>query len=220
MSRYRLPDLSYDYGALEPHLSGKVMELHHDQHHRKYVEGANEAIDQLLEARHQEHFERIAALEHSIAFNVSGHVLHSLFWQNLSPRGGGAPQGPLAEALGRDFGSFEHFKKQLTAVASSVMGSGWAALMYDPVLRRLGITQIHDHQSEVSIGAVPLMVLDAWEHAYYLQYQTQKAKYVDALWNLWNWEDIAGRLARAQALDLGLVDTAQGPSAPSVPLPH
>lgn len=218
MSRYVLPDLPYDYGALEPHLSGRVMELHHDKHHRTYVDTANECIEKLLEIRRKRDFDSIAALEHKLAFNVSGHVLHSLFWQNLSPGAGGKPQGPLAQAIERDFGGFDVFKEQLVHAAASITGSGWAALVWDPVIRRLGMTQIHDHQSEVTQGSVPLLVLDAWEHAYYLQYQTDKKRYFDAIWNLWNWSDAARRFESAQHVDLLLSHASDAPevASPSV----
>ena len=220
MSRYVLPDLPYDYGALEPHLSGKIMELHHDKHHRLYVETANECIEKLIEVRRKRDFDGIAALEQKLAFNVSGHVLHSLFWQNLAPRAGAEPQGELARALARDFGSFESFKQQLVHTASTIMGSGWAALVWDPVIRRLGTTQIHDHQSEVTQGSVPLLVLDAWEHAYYLQYQTDKARYFEAIWNLWNWNDVAQRFAAAQRVDLRLQHAADQPGETAPPSIH
>ena len=220
MSRYVLPDLPYDYGALEPHLSGKIMELHHDKHHRLYVETANECIEKLIEVRRKRDFDGIAALEQKLAFNVSGHVLHSLFWQNLAPRAGAEPQGELARALARDFGSFESFKQQLVHAASTIMGSGWAALVWDPVIRRLGTTQIHDHQSEVTQGSVPLLVLDAWEHAYYLQYQTDKARYFEAIWNLWNWNDVAQRFAAAQRVDLRLQHAADQPGETAPPSIH
>jgi len=205
---YTLPDLPYDYGALEPHISGKIMELHHDRHHRAYVDGANKAIQKLSEARQQENFDNLAALEKAIAFNVSGHVLHSIFWQNLAPRAGGQPEGDLAAAIDRDFGGFSLFKSQMVHAASTIMGSGWAALVWDPVIQRLGTTQIHDHQSEVTQGGLPLMVIDAWEHAYYLQYQTEKAKFFQALWNLWNWKDVAARFTRVRGLDLSIGGTS------------
>ncbi len=211
MSKYFLPELKYDYSALEPHISGKLLELHHDKHHRLYVDTANDLIDQLLEARRSEDFAKIASLESTMAFNVSGHVLHSLFWQNLSPNGGGEPKGALGEIIARDFGSFARFKKQLVKVASTIRGSGWAALVWDPLLKRLGTTQIHDHQSDVTVGGVPLLVLDAWEHAYYVQYLNEKAKFFDAVWNLWSWEDVARRLTAAQKLDLRLLDAAVDP---------
>jgi len=211
LSRYVLPDLPYDYGALEPHLSGRIMQLHHDKHHRKYVDTANECIEKLLEARSSGAFDGIPALEHKLAFNLSGHVLHSLFWQNLAPRAGGEPDGPLAQAIARDFGGFAGFKKQLVTTASTIMGSGWAALVWDPVIQRLGTSQIHDHQSEVTQASFPLLVLDAWEHAYYLQYQADKEKYFEAIWNLWNWHDVARRFAAAQRIDVGLEGAAERP---------
>lgn len=202
MNQYTLPDLAYDYSALEPHISGRIMELHHDKHHMAYVKGANEALEALGEARRAKNPQRIGALERSFAFNLSGHVLHSIFWRNLTPAGGGTPKGMLQEAINRDFGSFEDFKSQMIQTAASMMGSGWAALTWESLGKNLTIVQIHDHQSQTAQGAAPLMVIDVWEHAYYLQYQTEKAKYFEALWNLWNWEDIAARLEAVQGLDL------------------
>jgi Fe-Mn family superoxide dismutase len=214
MTKYALPDLPYDYAALEPHISARIMELHHDKHHRTYVDGANEALEQLDEARKTGDFTRIAALEKALGFNVSGHVLHSLFWNNLSPDGEDQPKGELADALKRDFGSFAAFKKQMTQVAATHMGSGWAALVWDPGSSRLLTAQIHDHQSETLIGSVPLMVIDAWEHAYYLQYQNEKAKFFDAIWNVWNWEDIAQRYAASRKLSLPPDAPTTGSAAP------
>lgn len=211
MAKYVLPGLGYDYGALEPHISGQIMQLHHDKHHRGYVDGANHAIEQLQEARQRDDFQAIGALERAIAFNVSGHVLHSVFWQNMRPGGGGTPEGELAEAIDRDFGSFASFKKQMIQAAATIMGSGWSALVWDPVIRRLGTIQIHDHQSEVTQAGVPLLVMDAWEHAYYLQYHTDKLIYLQALWNVWNWEDVGARFLRAQELELNLVNAALTP---------
>ena len=204
MPTYTLPDLQYDYGSLEPHISGKIMELHHDKHHAGYVKGANETLEKLDEARDKEDFTRVGALEKALAFNLSGHVLHSLFWQNLDPKGGDRPHGPLAEALKNDFGSFEKFKRQLTAVASTIMGSGWAALVWEPLGGRLLTTQIYDHQSNLSQGGIPILVLDAWEHAFYLQYQNRKTEFFDAVWNLWNWEDVAERYLAVSKLDVAL----------------
>src|SRR5215510_14627768 len=131
MIKYALPDLPYDYGALEPHISAKLMQLHHDKHHRTYVDGANQTLEEFAQARAKGDFTRIAALEQQLAFNVSGHVVHSIFWRNLAPKGGGTPAGPLASAIDRDFGGFDRFKQQLTHAAASCMGSGWGALMFD-----------------------------------------------------------------------------------------
>ena len=209
MNKYVLPDLPYDYSALEPHISGEIMQLHHDKHHRTYVNGANQALDELHEAQQKNDFAKIATLERALAFNVSGHILHSMFWQNLSADGGDQPQGDLADQIERDFGSFPTFKNQLIRAASTIMGSGWAALAWDPVSSGLITIQIHDHQSETSQGSIPLLVLDAWEHAYYLQYRSEKTKFFEAVWNLWNWEDVATRYRAIQGMDLSLSRVSQ-----------
>ena len=208
MPTYSLPDLQYDFGALEPHISGNIMELHHDKHHAAYVKGANQALEKLGEARDKEDFTRVGALEKALAFNLSGHVLHSLFWQNLTPRGGGQPDGELRAALDEHFGSFEKFKRQLNEVAATIMGSGWGALIWEPLAGKLLTTQIYDHQSNLSQGGVPILVLDAWEHAYYLQYKNQKTDYFAAIWNVWNWEDVAARFAAVRSLDVAIRDAA------------
>jgi len=207
MTRYTLPNLPYAYDALEPHISAEIMQLHHDKHHRAYVEGANLATEKLIDARSRRDLSNLATLERQLAFNVSGHVLHSIFWRNLTPNG--RPPGPgLTVAIKRDFGSFAAFQEQLVGAASTIMGAGWAALVWEPVSQRLGTTQIYDHQSNVTQGGVPLMVIDAWEHAYYLQYRTKKADYFAALSNLWNWEDVEARFDRARELDLALENVA------------
>ena len=208
MAKYTLPDLPYDYGALEPHVSGKIMQLHHDKHHRAYVTGANTALDALAEARARDDFSRTAALERSLAFNVSGHVLHSLFWQNLAPRAGGEPTGALADQIARDFGGFSRFRAELNSAAATIMGSGWAALTWDPLSKRLLTAQIHDHQNEITQGGVPILVLDAWEHAYYLQYGPEKKTYFDAIWNVWNWADAGRRFESVRGIDLALRQAA------------
>lgn len=207
MVKYILPDLPYDYSALEPHISARVLELHHGKHHAKYVEGANKALEQIDEARSKEDLTKIASLEKALAFNLSGHVLHSLFWENMKKGGGGKPTGQLAAMLDRDFGTFDRFKKQMNEVAATIMGSGWAALVWEPLSKRLLTTQIYDHQSNLSQGGIPLMVIDAWEHAYYLDYQNEKAKFFEAIWNTWNWADIGQRLASVMPLDLDLKGT-------------
>ena len=186
MSTYSLPDLRYDFGALEPHISGKIMELHHDKHHAAYVKGANQA------------------LEKALAFNLSGHVLHSIFWQNLTPKASDRPTGELAAAINEHFGSFEKLKRQLNEVAGTIMGSGWAALVWEPLGKRLLTTQIYDHQSNLNQAGVPLLVLDAWEHAFYLQYENRKAEFFDAVWNVWNWYDVAERFDEARNVNVAL----------------
>jgi superoxide dismutase, Fe-Mn family len=209
MSTYTLPDLRYDFGALEPHISGKIMELHHDKHHAAYVKGANDALEKLDESRDKEDFTRLGALEKSLAFNLSGHVLHSLFWQNLTPKGGGEPEGELAQAIANDFGSFAKMKRQLTEAASTIMGSGWGALVWEPLAGKLLTTQIYDHQSNLAQGGVPILVLDAWEHAYYLQYQNRKTDFFAVVWNVWNWEDVAERFVTVRSLDVAIAGATE-----------
>lgn len=204
MADYSLPDLQYDYGALEPHISGRIMELHHDKHHGGYVKGANTTLEKLAEAREKEDFSRLGPLEKALAFNLSGHVLHSLFWQNLTPKGGERPSGPLGEAITRDFGSFEKFRKQLTEAASTIMGSGWGALVWEPLGQRLVTVQIYDHQSNITQAGMPLLVLDAWEHAYYLQYENRKTDFFEVVWKCWNWEDVAKRFDAARKANVAL----------------
>ena len=197
MARYTLPELDYDVAALEPHLSARIVELHHDKHHAAYVDGANTTLEKLQEARESGDFPTINQLEKNLAFHVSGHVLHSLLWKNLSPDGGGAPEGDLAAALDESFGSFEAFRKQFDAAAMGVQGSGWAALAWEPTGGLLVVEQVYDHQSNLVQGGSPLLVLDMWEHAFYLQYENVKGDWVKAFWNLVNWPDVAARFAAA-----------------------
>jgi Fe-Mn family superoxide dismutase len=204
MNAYTLPDLPYDYSALEPFISGTIMELHHGKHHAAYVKNANSTLEQLDEARGKDDFARLTALERALAFNLSGHILHSIFWRNLAQKGGGQPQGDLASAIEKDFGGFQRFRKQLTEVASTIMGSGWGALVWEPIGKRLLITQIYDHQSNLAQAGVPLMVVDAWEHAYYLQYENRKTEFFEAAWNLWNWRDISARYTSALQFNIDI----------------
>jgi superoxide dismutase, Fe-Mn family len=202
MKPYELPPLDYDYAALEPHYSAHVLELHHDKHHKAYVDGVNGALEKLAGARASGDLSSIVGLEKTLAFNLSGHVLHTLFWKNLHPDGGDRPDGELLAALDEFFGSFDAFQRQLTQATTTVQGSGWGALTWEPLGERLFIEQIYDHQGNVGQGGVPLLVLDAWEHAYYLQYENRRAEYVDAIWNVSNWSDVSARFARAQHLEL------------------
>jgi Fe-Mn family superoxide dismutase len=202
MPIYTLPDLPYDLGALEPHYSAKVLELHHDKHHAAYVKGVNDTLEKLADARSKDDFGSIVGLQKSLAFNLSGHVLHSLFWQNLSPDGGGTPEGELASAIDEFFGSFDAFRAQLSEATTTVQGSGWGSLAWEPLGQRLYVEQIYDHQGNVGQSGVNLLVFDAWEHAYYLQYLNVRANYVEALWNIVNWPDIAARFTKARKLTL------------------
>lgn len=197
MATYSLPDLPYDYAALEPHLSGHILELHHDKHHAAYVKGANDTLDKLAEARDKNDFSSIVGLQKTLAFNVSGHVLHALYWENMSPDGGGRPEGEFADAITEHFGSFDAFHGQLSAATTLVQGSGWGVLSYEPMAKKLIVEQVYDHHGNVGQGSVPLLAFDAWEHAYYLQYKNVRPDFVAAMWNVVNWQDVAARYQAA-----------------------
>lgn len=195
---YGLPDLPYDYAALEPAITGEILELHHAKHHAAYVKGANDTLEKLEEARDKGQLGGLVGLEKTLAFNLSGHVLHTIFWDNLSPDGGDRPDGELGSAIDEHFGSFDAFKKQLTQATATVQGSGWGVLGWEPLGQRLIIQQVYDHHGNVGIGSTPLLVFDAWEHAYYLQYKNVRPDYVQKLWDLVNWNDVAARLTAAK----------------------
>ncbi|GAB3525218.1 MAG TPA: superoxide dismutase [Arthrobacter sp.] len=198
MSEYTLPDLPYDYAALEPHISARIMELHHDKHHATYVKGANSAIEQLAEAREKGDYANIPRLSKDLAFHTGGHINHSVFWNNMSPDGGDKPEGDLAAAIDDTFGSFDKFRDHFTAAALSLQGSGWAFLAWEPLGKRLVIEQLYDQQGNVAVGTTPLLMLDMWEHAFYLDYVNVKADYVKAFWNIVNWADVARRFEGAR----------------------
>jgi Fe-Mn family superoxide dismutase len=200
--KYELPELPYDYSALEPHYSAQVLELHHDKHHKAYVDGANTTFEKLGEARESGNFATINQLEKNMAFHLSGHVLHSLLWNNMSPDGGGEPEGELAAAIKESFGSFDALRAQMSEAANNVQGSGWAALSWEPLGGRLIVEQVYDHQGNVGQGGPPLLALDMWEHAFYLQYKNVKKDWVDAFWNIANWSDVADRFERVRSLAL------------------
>ncbi|WP_067800946.1 superoxide dismutase [Actinomadura formosensis] len=199
MADYTLPDLPYDYAALEPAITGEILELHHAKHHAAYVKGANDTLEKLAEARGKEQYGGLVGLEKTFAFNLSGHVLHSIFWDNLSPDGGDRPDGELASAIAEHFGTFEAFQKQLTTATSTVQGSGWGVLAWEPLGRRLVVQQVYDHHGNVGMNTTPLLVFDAWEHAYYLQYRNVRPDYVEKLWSLVNWADVRARFDAARA---------------------
>ena len=199
MAVYSLPELDYDYAALEPHISAKIMELHHSKHHQAYVDGANTALEKLAEARDKGDLATVNLHEKNLAFNLGGHSNHSVFWKNLSPNGGGEPEGELAAAIDEYFGSFDAFKAHFTATATGIQGSGWAILAYDTIAKRLVIWQLFDQQGNIPVGVVPLLMLDMWEHAFYLDYLNVKADYVKAFWNVVNWEHVAQRFDAARS---------------------
>ncbi len=198
MAKYTLPELDYDYAALEPHISGKIMELHHSKHHNTYVTGANKALENIAAAQESGDFATINQFQRDLTFNLGGHLNHSVFWKNLSPNGGGEPEGELMEAIKDAFGSFDGFVKQFTAVATGIQGSGWSVLAYDSIGGRLTTFQMYDQANNVPAGTLPILMLDMWEHAFYLDYLNVIADYVKAFWNLVNWQDVAARLEDAK----------------------
>ena len=205
MAEYVLPELPYDYSALEPHISGQIMELHHDKHHQAYVTGANGALGQLAEARQTGQLGTVNLLEKNLAFNLAGHVNHTVFWPNMSPDGGDKPDGDLAAAIDEQFGSFDAFRAHFTAAALGIQGSGWAILAWDSLGQQLIIEQLYDHQGNLAAGSVPLLMLDMWEHAFYLQYRNVKADYVQAWWNVASWADVTRRFTTARTATPGLI---------------
>jgi len=201
---YKLPELTYDYSALEPHISARIMELHHSKHHQAYVTGANAALEAMAEARASNNFGTLPKLQKDLAFNLGGHVNHSIFWQNLSPEGGEV-SGNLSAAIDEFFGSFDGFKNHFSAAAVGIQGSGWAYLAWDALGNRLVIGQLYDQQGNIAMGNIPLLMLDMWEHAFYFDYLNVKADYVKAFWNIVNWADVAKRFDSVKASSRSLL---------------
>ena len=205
MADYTLPDLDYDYAALDPHIAGEIMELHHSKHHATYVAGANTALEKMAEARDKDDFGTIGMLEKNLAFNLGGHINHSVFWTNMSPDGGDKPTGDLASAIDDHFGSFDGFRSHFTNNAMTIQGSGWSILAWDTLGQKLIIVQLYDQQGNVPVGIIPLLMLDMWEHAFYLQYRNVKAVYVKAWWNVVDWSNVQERFAAARSPTQGLL---------------
>lgn len=194
---HQLPPLPYAYNALEPVMDEMTVTLHHDKHHAAYVAGLNKAEIEMAEARKAGSYSLVKHWERELAFHGSGHILHTIFWENLSPTGGGLPQGKLAEAIQSEFGSFDVFKAQLMAATNAVEGSGWGILAYSLLLKKLVILQSEKHQNLTQWGAVPLLVIDVWEHAYYLKYQNRRTEFVENIFKIINWENVAERYSGA-----------------------
>ncbi len=195
-AEYTLPPLPYAYDALEPNIDKQTMTLHHDKHHAGYVRGLNATLQKLDAARSSGDFGNIKHLSRDLAFHGSGHLLHTVFWSNMTPKQT-APSADLKKALDRDFGSMDGFKAQFGAASKKVEGSGWGILSFEPLGRRLFVMQAEKHQNLTAWSVAPLLVLDVWEHAYYLKYQNKRAAYVDNFWNIVNWEDVSRRYAEA-----------------------
>ncbi|HEX5969113.1 MAG TPA: superoxide dismutase [Intrasporangium sp.] len=204
---YTLPELDYDYAALEPHISARIMELHHSKHHKAYVDGANAAVAKLEELRDSGDYAAVNGVEKNLAFHLGGHTNHSVFWKNMSPDGGGQPDGEVKAAIDEYFGGFEKFQAHFSANANAIQGSGWSIWAWDTLAERPHIMQLFDQQGNIPVGQIPLLQLDMWEHAFYLQYENVKADYVKAWWNIVNWQDVAQRLERARATK-GLIISA------------
>ena len=199
---YTLPALTYDYDALEPHIDTLTMKLHHDKHHAGYVDGLNTAVADLaaLNKSGSTDVAKVRALTDSLAFNGSGHVLHTVFWTNMSPKGGGQPGGEFARLIDRDFGSVDRMQAHFAAAAKKVQGSGWGILAWEPLSKQMLVFAAEKHQNWTMWGSVPLLVLDVWEHAYYLKYQNNRGRYISAFWNVVDWKNVAQRLQTARKL--------------------
>jgi superoxide dismutase, Fe-Mn family len=197
---YQLPDLTYDFNALEPVISAEIMELHYSKHHRAYVNNLNTALEKYHEAETKNDISSMITLQAAIKFNGGGHINHSIFWTNLGPISKGAGQGPkgdLAAVINRDFGSFDQFKEKFSAAATAVQGSGWAWLGYNKTSKVLEIVTLPNHDLLSSMGLVPIFTIDVWEHAYYLQYKNLRADYVKAVWQVLNWRNMEERFLKA-----------------------
>jgi Fe-Mn family superoxide dismutase len=190
---YELPDLRYDYSELKPSISPQLLELHHSKHHAAYVKGANETLEKLAAMRDSGDFSSTGALQKALAFHLSGHVLHSLFWECMTPSGGEPPTGRLQQAIEAGFGSYDVLKKQMNASIAQLQGSGWAGLAWDPVAETLIVEQIYDHQSNIGQGTDLVLVIDGWEHAFYLDYLNDKAAWTEAFWEVVDWKSAATR---------------------------
>jgi superoxide dismutase, Fe-Mn family len=196
--KYVLPNLGYGYADLSPFLTEEQLKLHHQKHHQAYVNGANALFDKLEKARKEGLDLDMKATLKELSFHVGGHILHSLFWGNMAPPvigGGGKPEGKLFEAISSQFGSFERFKKEFTQAATSTEGSGWAALAYDKASERLVLMQIEKHNVNVHPNCKILLVLDVWEHAYYLDYKNDRAKFVEGFFSVINWKEAGKRFS-------------------------
>lgn len=196
VKQYQLPGLPYNYNALQPYISEEQLQIHHDKHHQAYVDAANGILKLMDESREKDIDFDIKAKAKELSFNVAGHQLHSLFWENMGPAGenGGKPTGKIAEYIDKTFGNFERFKKEFSQTAISTEGSGWAVLVMCKNTDRLFNLQYEKHNVNLVPRWTPLMVLDVWEHAYYLDYKNVRPDYVEAFWNIVNWDVVNNRL--------------------------
>lgn len=200
MKQFSLPPLPYDFAALEPVISAEIMKLHYEKHHQTYVNNLNAALKNYAAAEEKEDLATLIALQPAIRFNGGGHLNHSIFWHNLAPKsqgGGEPPSGQLAEALKTTFGSLERFIEEISAKSVAIQGSGWGWLGYDKGQKRLAIATCDNQDPLITKGLIPLLGIDVWEHAYYLQYKNVRAEYVKSIWGIINWKDVADRYQKA-----------------------
>ena len=189
MSDHKLPPLPYDYDALEPHISEQVVTWHHDTHHQGYVNGLNAAEETLAANRESGDYDSSAAAMKSVTHNGCGHYLHTLFWENMSPNGGGEPSGDLRDAIEEDFGSYDAWKGEFKAAAGAA--GGWALLVYDPVSKQLRNLVVDKHDLHALWGSHPILALDVWEHSYYHDYGPDRGSFIDGFFELIDWDDVA-----------------------------
>lgn len=196
---YQLPELPYAFNALEPVISAEIMELHYTKHHKGYVTNLNAALEKYHEAESRNDVAQMIALQSAVKFNGGGHINHSIFWTILAPvgKGGGMPSGALAKMIERDFGSFDAFKEKFNTMTTGVQGSGWGWLGYSKGQKRLELATCSNQDPLSTHGLVPVMGVDVWEHAYYLQYKNVRADYVKNIWQIFNWKHIEERFAKA-----------------------
>lgn len=197
--KHELPALPYASNALEPYYDEATVTLHHDKHHAAYVTGQNKAEEMLAQARETGEYAAIQLWEKQLAFHASGNSLHTLFWENMGPSAGGDPTGSLAKQIETDFGSVEAFKKQFSAAAAAVEGSGWVMLGWMPEWKKLYVLQVENHQKLVVPGVEPLLVIDVWEHAYYLKYQNRRPEWIENWWKIVNWQNVQKRFEKFKA---------------------
>lgn len=203
-NHFKLPALGYAYDALEPAYSAELLEPHYAVHHRACVDGANLALDTLAAMRAIGNFDRINQVEKDLAFHLSGHILHSIFWRNLEPNDGTPPSGRLEAAILSAFGSVETLRRQFSAAATALQGAGWVTLSWELARGSLLVQQVHDHQDNCGTATLPLLALDMWEHAYYLQYSHRRELWFLNFWDMIHWTDVGRRFDNAECADLAL----------------
>ena len=202
VQQFQLPTLPYELNALEPVINAEIMNLHYNKHHQTYVNNLNKALEQYAEAEEKNDLAAMVALQSAIKFNGGGHINHSIFWTNLAPKnkgGGNPPEGALVSAINQDFGSLDKLIEQLSAKAVAIQGSGWGWLGFNKAKNKLEIATCENQDPRSTKGLIPLLGIDVWEHAYYIQYKNVRAEYVKAIWGIINWKNVSERFASASS---------------------